>query len=200
MRDRDVVLGNVYDKYGTRNPIYRALVRGYFQTIDDLLASVHADRALEVGCGEGFVASWLEGRLRPATAAALDLSPEMMRSAVARYPRVRFLTGSAYRLPFPSRSFDIVFCVELLEHLVSPAEAIAEIKRVSRRWALFAVPREPIWRGLNLARGAYWSRLGNTPGHFQHWTRSGILRLLRKELHVDLVRSPFPWTMALCSV
>jgi SAM-dependent methyltransferase len=198
--DPDVVVGNVFDKYGTKHPLYRALVNGYFRTLDDLLSPVHAERVLEVGCGEGYVANWLEGRLKPKLSAALDLSPAMMRSAVARYQAVKFLTASAYRLPFLRLSFDMVFCMELLEHLASPHAALADIRRVARRWVLFSVPREPIWRVLNLARGSYWSSLGNTPGHLQHWTRAGFLRFLRQEFNVLRIRSPFPWTIALCSV
>jgi hypothetical protein len=30
------------------------------------------------------------------------------------------------------------------------------------------VPREPIWRIGNMARGRYLGDLGNTPGHIQH--------------------------------
>jgi len=60
------------------------------------------------------------------------------------------------------------------------------------------VPREPIWRILNMARGKYWRALGNTPGHLQHWSRSGILGLLAEHFEIVEVRTPLPWTMVLC--
>jgi len=60
------------------------------------------------------------------------------------------------------------------------------------------VPREPIWRALNLARGKYVRDLGNTPGHLGHWSRRGFLELLGGRLEVVAVRTPLPWTMALC--
>jgi hypothetical protein len=62
------------------------------------------------------------------------------------------------------------------------------------------VPREPLWRGLNLARGAYVQSLGNTPGHVNHWSRRGFVRLLARHGRVIEVRSPFPWTMLLVAV
>jgi len=62
------------------------------------------------------------------------------------------------------------------------------------------VPREPIWRILNIARGKYIGDLGNTPGHVNHWSRRGFIDLLSRRFDVVEVRSPLPWTMALCRV
>jgi len=60
-----------------------------------------------------------------------------------------------------------------------------------------SVPREPLWRGLNMARGAYWRDLGNTPGHVNHWSKRGFVSLLSCVGVVEEVRSPFPWTVVL---
>ena len=59
------------------------------------------------------------------------------------------------------------------------------------------VPREPLWRLLNMARGAYWPALGNTPGHLNHWSKVGFHSLLTRYGTVQEVRTPFPWTMLL---
>ena len=48
-----------------------------------------------------------------------------------------------------------------------------------------------------MARGAYWSDLGNTPGHLNHWSRRSFVGLLSRYGQVVEVRSPFPWTMLL---
>ena len=65
---------------------------------------------------------------------------------------------------------------------------------------LVSVPREPLWRGLNMARGAYLRDLGNTPGHLNHWSKREFAGLLRRYGEVVELRSPFPWTMALVRV
>jgi hypothetical protein len=62
------------------------------------------------------------------------------------------------------------------------------------------VPREPLWRVLNLARGKYLADLGNTPGHVNHWSRGGFLDLLSRRFEIVEARTPLPWTMALCKV
>ncbi len=60
--------------------------------------------------------------------------------------------------------------------------------------------REPLWRGLNMARGAYIKDLGNTPGHLNHWSKRSFVQLLSKHGEVVEARSPFPWTMLLVRV
>jgi hypothetical protein len=72
--------------------------------------------------------------------------------------------------------------------------------RVARRHLLVSVPHEPLWRALNVARGAYLRELGNTPGHVNHWTRRGFVAMLSRHGQVIEVRSPFPWTMVLVAV
>ena len=71
---------------------------------------------------------------------------------------------------------------------------------IARPWLIASVPREPLWRALNLARLSYVRELGNTPGHMGHWSRRGFERFLGERFEVIEVRSPIPWTMALCRV
>jgi hypothetical protein len=49
-----------------------------------------------------------------------------------------------------------------------------------------------------MARGKYWLQGGNTPGHIQHWTKSGFAAFVAKHFDVLEIRSPLPWTMLLC--
>ena len=67
-----------------------------------------------------------------------------------------------------------------------PEHTVAEMARVAKRWLLVSVPREPLWRGLNMARGAYWKDLGNTPGHLNHWSKRSFVALLSR--HGEVVR------------
>ena len=49
-----IVTGNTYDKYGTRNPVARLLMRGFERNLDDLFVSATSrESLLDVGCGEG---------------------------------------------------------------------------------------------------------------------------------------------------
>jgi ubiquinone/menaquinone biosynthesis C-methylase UbiE len=108
------------------------------------------------------------------------------------------LQASAYELPFPSDSFDLILACEVFEHLEDPPRALAEIERVlGNGMLLLSVPWEPAWRGLNVLRGAYLSELGNTPGHVQHFSRRAIRDLVASRFEVVAQRRPLPWTMLL---
>ena len=84
----------------------------------------------------------------------------------------------AENLPFADDEFDVATAIEVLEHVPDPAHTVAEMARVAQRWLLVSVPREPLWRGLNVARGAYIKDLGNTPGHVNHWSKRAFVALL----------------------
>jgi hypothetical protein len=81
--------------------------------------------------------------------------------------------------------------------LDDPAKALAEVCRISKRWVIASVPREPIWCMLNLARLKYVAALGNTPGHLNHWSAGGFRKFVGRQADVRAQRTPLPWTMVL---
>jgi ubiquinone/menaquinone biosynthesis C-methylase UbiE len=194
-----VIVGNVYDKYATRNPVARWLMCGFLNAVSDLYLKQRPIRVLEVGCGEGHLAQHLFNVAHtPEAFHACDLSLSGLAQGLDE--RIHFSEASIYALPFESKSFDLVVCCEVLEHLESPDRGLAEICRVSSNRVIVSTPREPLWRVLNMLRGKYLSALGNTPGHVQHFTQAGLLDLLCASLHVVAVRAPVPWTVVLGQV
>jgi len=190
------IVGNVYDKFGTTNPLARRLMSGFLEAITGIYEEVAPGSVLEVGCGEGRLSDHLVGiGSAPERFVGLDLSLACLAEDLD--PRIEFREGSAYDLEFDDDSFDLVVLSEVLEHLERPSDALAEAARVASRAVIVSVPWEPVWRLLNLARLKYVRSLGNTPGHIQHFSRRGLLRLLRTRLRVTDVRRPLPWTIAL---
>ena len=100
--------------------------------------------------------------------------------ATRRRPNLQFEVMPVQSLSFADDEFDLVAATEVLEHVDHPEAAVAEMARVARRWLLVSVPHEPLWRALNVARGAYLRELGNTPGHLNHWTRARLRRDARR--------------------
>jgi SAM-dependent methyltransferase len=194
-----VPTGNTYDKYGSSNPVVKRLMAGFHGTLDELWATAAPESVLDVGCGEGVLTlQWAE-RLGDGRVVGIDLDDPKLRAewAARSRPNLEFRTEEATRLSFGDDEFDMAAAIEVLEHLPSPDATLAEMARVARRRLLVSVPREPLWRGLNMARGAYLRDFGNTPGHLNHWSKRAFVSLLSRYGTVEEARSPFPWTMAL---
>jgi len=194
-----VPTGNLYDKYGSANPLVRRLMGGFRAALDELWELAAPESVLDVGCGEGVLTrEWAE-RLGTGRVVGVDLDDPRLRAeweAGAR-PNLEYRAAEAHALPFADGEFDLVAGIEVLEHVPDPDAALREMARVARRRLLVSVPREPIWRLLNVARGAYLSHLGNTPGHLNHWSKVGFHSLLTRHGTVLEVRTPLPWTLAL---
>jgi SAM-dependent methyltransferase len=198
----EVPTGNTFDKYGSGNPIVKRLMAGFHSALDELMQRARPDSLLDVGCGEGVLtAQWAE-RVCEGRVLGIDLEDPKLEAewVKRRRPNLEFRAEEATSLGFADGEFDLVAAIEVLEHVPEPEATLAEMARVARRRLLVSVPREPLWRTLNMARGAYWRSLGNTPGHVNHWSRRGFVSLLDRYGQVEEVRSPFPWTMALVDV
>jgi ubiquinone/menaquinone biosynthesis C-methylase UbiE len=197
-----VPTGNTFDKYGSRNPMVRRLMTGFERSLDTLFQRAQADSVLDVGCGEGVLTLDWAKVLGDRPVVGLDLADPKLEAEWQRRsrPNLSFVVGRGEELPFGDGEFDLVAAIETLEHVENPELTLAEMRRVARRHVLVSVPREPLWRALNLARGAYVSDLGNTPGHINHWSKPALARLLASYGEVTEVRTPFPWTMALVRV
>ncbi len=194
--------GNAYDKHGTRNPVARRLVRGFDRAVDELVDSASPASILDVGCGEGHAAARWARRYPAARVVAVDPADDRLQKSWSRLacPNLDFQSSDAASLPFATSSFDLVTGLEVLEHLRDPRAALAEMRRCAARRIVVSVPREPLWRGLNLLRGAYWRDSGNSPGHLHHWSRRAFVALAGEHGHVAAVRSPLPWTVVAIDV
>jgi SAM-dependent methyltransferase len=197
-----VPTGNTYDKYGSTNPIVRRLMAGFERSVDDLFAQAAPRTVLDIGCGEGVLTAQWAQRLGTGRVVGVDLEDPKLEAEWAQRQRenLEFRAMPAERLEFADDEFELVAATEVLEHVPDPALVLSEMARVSARHLLVSVPHEPLWRALNVARGAYLRDLGNTPGHLNHWSRRSFVNLLGRFGEVSQVRSPFPWTMLLVRV
>ena len=200
--DAGVVTGNTYDKYGSTNPVVRRLMAGFERTLDELFVAAAPTTLLDVGCGEGVLIHRWAGRLAPQRVVGIDLEDPAIQAEWEhrQAPNLEYRIMKAENLPFGDDEFDTATAIEVLEHVPDPANTVAEMARVAKRWMIVSVPREPLWRALNMARGTYISDLGNTPGHLNHWSKRSFVKLLSQHGEVVEARSPFPWTMLLVRV
>lgn len=195
----DVPTGNTFDKYGSTNPVVRRLMAAFEGTLAELFAQAAPQSVLDVGCGEGVLTHQWAQQLGERRIVGIDLDDDKLKTEweTRRRPNLEYRTIPAEHMPFADGEFDLACAIEVLEHVPDPEHTVAEMARVASGHLLVSVPREPLWRMLNVARGAYVKDLGNTPGHVNHWSKRSFVRLLAQHGDVVEQRSPFPWTMLL---
>ena len=173
---------------------------GFIRELVELVDQTGASDVHEVGCGEGELARRLAARglnVR-GTDASGNVIEEARRRAEAAGVRVDFGVADLEELEPAQDAAGLIVCCEVMEHLADADTALSALAGLARPWAIISVPREPLWRVLNLARFKYVRALGNTPGHLSHWSRQSFVRFLDRRFEVVEVRAPIPWTMALC--
>ena len=197
--EEGIVAGNAYDKYGTRNPLARAMMNGFLRSLRQMVKATGAREVHEIGCGEGHLSVLLAqaGLKTRASDFSKQVVDQARQNARAASVDVSFAATSIYDLN-PADGAELVVCCEVLEHLPDPGRALEILAGLARPHLLVSVPREPIWRILNVARGKYVGQWGNTPGHLNHWSRHSFLRFISRRLEIVECRSPFPWTMVRC--
>lgn len=194
--------GNTYDKYHSNNPIARWLMKRFESTVLDFIAEADPDDLLDVGCGEGFMLVKLAKAYPDVPMEGIDLEDPELKKHWQQFdrPNVSFGTDDAMELSRDANTFHTVTALEVLEHLPDPERALRQITRVARDWIVVSVPREPLWRVLNMARGAYLFEFGNTPGHINHWSKGRFIEFVETQAEVVRVESPLPWTVVLARV
>jgi len=201
--EEGVVIGNTYDKYGSKNPIVRRIMAGFFGSLSSLVARAKPSSIHEVGCGEGYwVRLWSSQGIATRGSDFSEKVIELARenSKGGSLPEDTFIVRSIYDLEQGRDSAELLVCCEVLEHVDDPRAGLAALQRAASNYVIVSVPREPIWRVLNMIRGKYWGQLGNTPGHLNHWSSRSFIRLVGQYFDIVEVKKPLPWTMLLCRV
>lgn len=199
--ENGIVVGNSFDKYASKNPIVRLMMSGFESSLSDLVTKASPKTIHEIGCGEGYwVIRWniqgMEARGCDFSSKVIDIARE--NSNHSGVSSDKFKTRSIYDLSKDDDSADLIVCCEVLEHLEDPESGLKALQKVANNYVILSVPREPLWRVLNFARGKYIQDFGNTPGHLQHWSKKSFISLVSAYFDIVEIKSPLPWTMILC--
>jgi len=106
-----------------------------FRYFDRVIPHWEGLEVLDIGCGAGFTAEFLAKR--GACVSGIDPSDPALRAAKAHaeatHLTIDYRLGSAEHLPYPDVSFDVVVCVDVLEHVGDLEKSLQEAFRVLRR-------------------------------------------------------------------
>ena len=197
-------LSSNYRKHTAANPLQRALIDRFHRKIVAEVVGLSPHTFLDAGCGEGFVARRVIDAVPGVTLTGCDVSQTALELAADANPEGRFVAGSVIDLPFADRSFDVVGCFEVLEHLPGelPRRALSELARVARQAVVLSVPHEPLFCLANAARGKNLDvhPRGSDPDHKQFWSRAAFGALVGEQMVVRTLGGSFPWTICVATV
>jgi ubiquinone/menaquinone biosynthesis C-methylase UbiE len=128
-----------------------------------------AERALDLGCGDGR----LTAELRAGELTAADVSPVALARTRLPHAVLVELTPDA-PLPFDDNAFDLVLCTETLEHVRDTQLFLSEARRVLRPGGELAIST-PAHRRVLTA-----SQLDPLSPHLRFYTRRSLARILHE--------------------
>ena len=91
-----------------------------------------AKNLIDIGCGKGYFLKQLKNsglELHGCDIVDKDNSKEY-----------NYTKGNIEQLPFADKQFDIVACFHTLEHIINLEKAVSELKRITRKQLIIAVP------------------------------------------------------------
>lgn len=92
--------------------------------------SVEGSMLLDIGCGNGFISEQFLDRF---VVHGLDVSENALSLAKKKGIVTQKIDENLTELPFESGSFDVVICLDVLEHLKDPEQMTREIHRVLKK-------------------------------------------------------------------
>ena len=162
---------------------------------------------LDVGCGEGRHIFGIMQDYPLMKCIGLDMDKESLEKAEEGYEYFKsiskagaqFLKGSAYSLPFPDESIDLIVCSEVLEHLHEYNDAVKEIHRVLKPGGKFYASVPATW-----PEKICWKlskEYQNQPGgHLRIFSQSGLISEIKESGFKFLssekfhsIHSPYWW-------
>jgi 2-polyprenyl-6-hydroxyphenyl methylase/3-demethylubiquinone-9 3-methyltransferase len=141
----------------------------------DQLAQLQGKEVLDVGCGGGILAEAMAQKGAVVTGIDLAEKPLAVAALHARQvgARVEYLASSAEELALQrSAGFDVITCMEMLEHVPQPALVIAACARLVKPggWVFFStINRNPLSYLMAIVGAEYVLRL--LPRKTHSWRR-----------------------------
>ena len=123
-------------------------------------------KILDVGCGTGSV---MESFSKEYDVIGVDSMEQAVRYTSKRGIKVR--KGNAKNLPFKKNSFDVVLCLDILEHIKNDGKVVEEVYKVLKEGGKFIITVS--------AFNLLWGEADDLSFHVRRYAKNTILKLLR---------------------
>lgn len=135
---------------------------------EKLIKTREFKNCLDVGCNSGYMLSQLQKKFPKASYVGVDIYDKAIDFAKENYPAINFKVADATRLPFKTKSFDLVTFYETIEHVENPKKVLKELRRILTDsgalilamdsgswlfrlvWFIWENTRGKVWKGAHL--------------------------------------------------
>lgn len=180
-------------KFTSKNPLVKHVIKSFKCDIEKMIGYSEPKTVLDAGCGEGIISQYILSQFN-FNMYGIDMSRDMLSKSSKILP---VACASVHKLPFNDKTFDLVICLEVIEHIEMPEKGLLEIARVGE-YAIISVPNDILMRIGNISRGKYLRSFGNFPDHKNHWKYSTFKKLLENYFEIlDFKISGFVWLIAI---
>ena len=166
-------------------------------TVQELVGELDLSHILDLDCGDGALLQWLSDSHPNAACVGVGLSERLIGEGRLAYPQLDLRVGPPQRLELLENSQDLVVASDLFQSLHDPQRVLREMYRVTRRYVLITVPREPHWRLTNLLKLKHLMEAGRSPRHVQRYRKRDFLNMVGGHFRLLSVRGPNPWITVL---
>lgn len=109
------------------------------QCIARICKDAIGETVADIGCGTGVLLSKLKNK-RPEFSRLVGV--DFVIDDAASRDGIEYVAAKIEKLPFADNEFDTIICTHVIEHVLEPKTAIAELRRVARKRLIIVVPRE----------------------------------------------------------
>jgi 2-polyprenyl-3-methyl-5-hydroxy-6-metoxy-1,4-benzoquinol methylase len=185
-KNNEIITGNYYDKFSSKNIFVRFVINRYLKTLNECISRKKIDNVLDLGCGEGKIVDIILKKYDIKHLTGIDIDDRLLKDLKNKYPKhlknkypkhlknkypkhtfKKILLDKKFNL---NRKYDLVLCLEVLEHIKEYKKVLKNISKIRSNKIIISVPNEPFFRLANISRLKYLKSFGNTPGHINNFS------------------------------
>ena len=121
---------NFYEKEGVYGSYYTEGIKRFEKSLD-FIKSAKPKKVLDAGCGDGFFAEKIKNMLQTEVF-GVDISQGAIDAAIAKGITAKRVNLES-NLPFDNEYFDLIYCGEVIEHVINPDKMLKEFNRILKK-------------------------------------------------------------------